>query len=270
MSKYKNKLDAVEWSFSTVHMYEQCPYAFYMKKIENLVGDSNAYAEIGKYGHELNEKIFKRQLTVQQVLEACVENFDDCIMEYISDSSREKKYLAMCDYFSSFDESFWDKFEVIAAEEEFHWKIGKYKCIGYADLILRRKNDLKIFLIDHKSAPHFFKKDGTPLKAQTDNYLAYKNQMYMYADAMKNKYGFYPDYLVWNHFLDNGTITMIPFLEEELQSTLIWFKDIVQRIYKDKTFEAIENFIMCNQLCDYRNGFCEYKDMWREEREAGD
>ena len=32
---YKNELDNIVWSFSTLHQYEQCPYAFYLKKIDN-------------------------------------------------------------------------------------------------------------------------------------------------------------------------------------------------------------------------------------------
>lgn len=265
MSRYKEILDKIEFSFSTTHLYEQCPYAVYMKKIEEIDGDSNAYAEIGSYGHELNEKIFKKKYTTQEALDECINEFDEHIFEYITESSKDKKYIAMCDYFSSFDEDFWNEYEVIGVELEVHWKIGKYNCIGYIDLILKRKSDGKIFLIDHKSASHFMKKDGTPLKNQEENFIAYKHQMYMYSDAIKKKLGFYPDYIVWNHFLDNGHKTIIPFSKEELNETLVWFKRTVKEIYSDEMFEPKKNYMMCYQLCDYRNGLCEYKQMWKEE-----
>lgn len=268
MSNYKKILDENEWSFSTTHLYEQCPYAVYLHKIENVEGIDNAYGEIGSYGHELNEKIFKKECTVQQALDECIEEFYYHVTEYISESSLEKKYVALCDYFSSFDEKFWDEYEVLGVELEVHWKIGRRKCRGFIDLILKRKADGCVFLIDHKSAGHFLKKDGAPLKNQEENYIAYKHQMYMYADAMMKAMGFYPDFIVWNHFLDNGQITKIPFKKEELDETIIWFKDTVSKIYKDTKFEPKKSYMMCYQLCDFRNGLCEYKDSWKDEEEG--
>lgn len=267
MSKYKKKLDEIEFSFSSQHQYENCEYAFYLNKICDADKESNAFAEIGKYGHELNEKIFNGSMSVQEALDDCVENFEEHVISYISDASKEKKYLSLCNYLADFDESYADKYEVIGVEVEFHWKIGKYKCVGYADLILKEKETGKIILIDHKSAPHFMKKDGTPLKNQTDNFYAYRNQMYMYADAMKNKYGYCPDLIVWSHFLDDGAVTIIPFDEQEYKDAMQWVKTTIRRIYKDEKFAARENYMLCNQLCDFRN-ICEYKGMSEWERDA--
>lgn len=266
-SRYKDILDNIEWSFSTLNQYCTCPYSMYLKKIEGIRGDDNAYAEIGSYGHDLNERIFKGEISVQEALEECIDEFEDHIFYYISESSKEKKYQELCDYLAEFNDEFRDDYDVLGVEVEFHWKIGKYKCIGFADLILKRKSDGAVFLVDHKSAPHFLKKDGTPLKNQEENLNTYKKQMYMYADAMKKKLGFYPDYIVWNHFLDKSNATVIPFLKEELDEALNWFKETVSKIYKDKEFEAIDSYMMCGQLCNYRYGLCDYKEMRREERE---
>ena len=266
-SKYKDILDKVEWSFSTLHMYEQCPFAMYLKKICKIVGDNNAYAEIGSAGHFWNEKIFKKEMTVQEALDDCIENFDNLVCEYISDASKDKKFEAMCDYLASFDETFEDRYEIIGVEKEFHWKIGRHKCVGYADLILKDRDNGKVLLIDHKSAGHFMKKDGTPLKNQEANFAAYSHQMYMYADAMMKEYGFLPDFIVWNHFLDNGQTTVISFNNEDYENTLVWVKDTIKKIYADSKFEpGEEDYVMCNMLCNYRND-CEYKELRKLEDE---
>ena len=260
MNKYKEKLDEIEFSFSTLHLYEQCPYAFYLKKICGDIGENNAYAEIGSAGHHWNEQIFKKIMTVEEALIDCAENFDDWVLEDISESSKEKKYEALCDYFTAFDDFYKERYEVVGVEQEFNWKIGKYKCVGYADLILKDKQSGNVLLVDHKSANHFFKKDGTVLKNQQENFEAYRKQMYMYADAMKKKYGFYPDYMVWNHFLDGGATTVIPFDMAEHAAAIKWVKDTIRSIYKDTTFEAGKrDYTRCNIICNYRND-CEYKE----------
>lgn len=265
MGKYKDALDKIEYSFSSLHLFNQCKYAFYLKKILGIEGANNAFAEIGSYGHYLNEQIFKKSMTVQQALDDCVENFDDHVFEYISDSSKEKKCMALCDYLTDFDETYEERFEVIAVEIELHWKIRRHKCIGYPDLILRNKDNGKIYLVDHKSAGHFMKKDGTPLKNQEENFYAYLHQMYLYCDAIKKKLGLQVDYIVWSHFLDNGSVTVIPFNEDDYNDSLKWVVDTIKKIYKESEFEAKENYMMCFKLCNFRDGDCEYKELRMEE-----
>ena len=53
MSPYKEILDNITYSYSSLSQYDSCPYSFLMNKIEGIRGDSNAYAEIGSYGHKL-------------------------------------------------------------------------------------------------------------------------------------------------------------------------------------------------------------------------
>lgn len=266
-SKYKKELDEIEYSFSTLHQYCQCPFATYLKKICGEVGDNNAYAEIGSLGHYWNEMIFKHEMTVQEALDDCIENFDNMVCEYISDASKDKKFEAMCDYLANFDETYEERYEVLGVEKEFHWKIGRHRCIGFADLILKDKKTSKIFLIDHKSASHFLKQNGEPLKNQQANFEAYSKQMYMYSDAMMKEYGFFPDYIIWNHFLDAGKTTVIQFIQNDYNDAIKWVKDVIKKIYADSKFEpGEEDYTLCNLLCNYRNS-CEYKELRKMDEE---
>ena len=142
--------------------------------------------------------------------------------------------------------------------------------IGIVDLILERKEDDKIILVDHKSSGHFFKKDGTPLKSSEESFLGYRRQMYMYADAMKNskEFGCFPDYIVWDHFLDEGKLSIIPFKKEEFDESIKWVKDTIKKIYKDAEFAPCLSYMRCHTLCNYRDGYCEYQMMGGDDEEG--
>lgn len=260
MSDYENILDKISYSFSTLHGYEECPYYFYLKKIEkNQDTKKNSYAEVGSYGHELLERIFTKKISPEEALEECSEEFEFRITEYMSEESLMKKYEALCQYLVNLDvDAFFDAYEVLGVEKQFKWKIDNIKLIGFADLILKRKSDGVIILVDHKSSGHFMKADGiTPLKNQEENLMAYTHQMYLYADAMKKTMGFYPDKIVWNHFLDGGKKSIINFDDHELASTLDWVRALIKIIYEDDVFDCKQNYMMCHVLCDYRDS-CEY------------
>ncbi len=259
LNRYKTILDNIEWSFSTLHLYEQCPYAFYCKKICGDAGIGNSYSDIGKFGHTINENIFNFKSTIDQALNEWINEFEDNIYHYISDSSKEKKYISFCDYLTDFDELVFRKYEILGVELESHWEIGKYKCIGFIDLLLRERETGELLLIDHKSAPPFFGKKGKLLKAQEENFKTYKKQMYMYCKPIYETYKTFPKKIIWNHMFDNQR-TIIDFDINEYEETLVWVDETISKIYKDTKFEPCKSYMMCNQLCNYRMD-CEYKNM---------
>ena len=266
MSIYKDYLDKNKWSFSALHSYETCPYQFYLKRIEREEETQNGYATIGQYDHGLLEQIFNKKITPEEALERYLDEYEDIDTGDISDATTNKKINAFSEYLAELDiDDFFNKYEVLGVEKRFNWKIDKYNMIGFADLILRRKSDCKVILVDHKSAGHFMQRDGkTPLKNQAENLAAYTKQMYLYADAMHKTMGIYPDLIVWNHFLDGGKKSVIEFDEHDFLDALDWAKNTIENIYKDEEFVNKHSFIMCNKLCGFRD-ICEYKDVIEDE-----
>lgn len=259
-SIYKDELDKILLSFSTLHGYEECPYQFYLKKIEGDTGIENSYAQSGSYGHGLFQEIFTKKITPQEALDRCVEEFEYFVTEYMPPETLQKKKAALCDYLASLDiDEFFDKYNVLGVEKKFVWNIDDIKMIGFADLILQRKKDKKIVLVDHKSSSHFMQADGkTPLRSKQHELSVYKKQMYLYADAMIKTMDMKPDLIVWNHFLDGGKKSVIAFNEDDMTASIEWVKDVVKRIYSDEEFNANKSYMMCNMLCDFRE-MCEYR-----------
>lgn len=253
---YAKLIDEMTFSFSRLHSYEQCPYLFYLKYIEKRVGESNFYAQNGKAMHEVFEELLTEKIKVDDCPSIYADKFD-LICETERESIMESTYEKCIDYLCEIDDIDRDLYEVIGVEMNLEFKVGKYKFTGFADLVVKNKLTGEVILVDHKQAGHFLKKDGTPLKNQLENFLAYKKQMYLYCKGLKDQHGIQVDKIVWHHFKDGGQPTVIPFVKEELDETIDWAKKLIAKIKKDKKFEYKDSYLMCKSLCDYRND-CEY------------
>lgn len=253
---YAKIIDEMTFSFSRIHSYEQCPFLFYLKYIEGREGESNFYAANGKAMHEVFEEVLTEKIPIDDCTISYADKFD-LICETEKQSTMDSTYEKCMDYLAEIEPINKDKYEIIGVEMKLDFKVGKYKFVGYADLVVKDIETNEVILVDHKQAGHFLKKDGTPLKNQLDNFLAYKKQMYLYCKGLKDQYGIQVDKIVWHHFKELGQVTIIPFVQEEQDETVEWAKKLIAKIKKDKKFEHRESYIMCKSLCDYRND-CEY------------
>lgn len=255
---YIKLLNNMTWSFSRIHLYENCPYQFYLRYIEGREGESNYYAENGKCMHEVFEALLTNKITLDECTQFYADNYE-LICEATKQSTMDSTYEKCMDYLCTIDGFDSDKYEIIGVELKLEFKIGKYKFVGYADLVVKNKGNGEVILVDHKQATHFLKKDGTPLKNQLESFLAYRHQMYMYCKGLKECMDIDVNKIVWHHFKDNGELTIIPFNQEEYEETMQWAVETIEKIKKDKKFINKPSYVMCSSLCDYRND-CEYKN----------
>ena len=250
-------IEKMRWSFSRLHAWEQCPYAFYLKYIERRDGESNYYASNGKCMHEVLEAVFTRKISIEDCTKYYADNYE-LICEKTKQETMDSTYEKCMDYLSVLENIDENKYEVVGVELELKFKIKEYNFVGFADLVIKNKSNGEIVLIDHKQATHFLKKDGTPLKNQLENFLAYKHQMYLYCKGLKDCIGVNVDKIVWNHFKEIDKTTIIPFIKSEYEETLDWAINTIEEIKNDVEFPSKESYVMCTSLCDYRND-CEYK-----------
>ena len=253
---YASILNKMTWSFSRLHAYESCPYSFYMRYIEEREPESNFYAENGHCMHETFEAVLSNKIPIEQCIEFYTEKYEEiCAQE--KQSIMDKTFEKCVDYLSVMSDIDREKYEIIGVEMKLNFRILKYNFIGFADLVVKNKDTGRIILVDHKQATHFLKKDGTPLKNQLENFLAYKHQMYLYCIGLKLQFGIDVDEIVWHHFKDDGKLTIIPFNQKECDESKEWAVNLIKKIKKDKKFESLKSYIMCSSLCNYRHD-CEY------------
>ena len=173
-------------------MYEECPYSFYFKKLDDTKeGMTNAYAEAGKFAHEILADIFKKEITIQEGLDRWIDEYYDYVGR-MKQETKDKKFEEFANYLASLDLSMIEsgKYKVLEVEDRSEWKHGKYNMIGYIDLLLEDTETGELILVDHKSLGRFMKKDNiTPLKNMLDGFNAYKKQMYLYCMPIYEKYG---------------------------------------------------------------------------------
>lgn len=256
-SPYKDDLDSIIWSFSTLHLYEQCPYAFYKYKIEGDEGEENFFAENGSAMHTTFQKLETKQISLEQAPGAYLEEYNR-ISSTTSKNVMSNTFDTCLDYLCCCTDDQIQKYDIIWVEEREQFKIGKYQFTGFVDLLLRDKQTKGLILVDHKSNPPFFKKKGGLLKSQEENFSAYSHQMYLYCKGIYEKFSAFPEKIIWHHFKNMGELSVIDFNEEDYESTLKWAKNLIARIYRDKQFREKKNYIFCKELCGYRNT-CEYR-----------
>ena len=223
------------WSFSSVKLFEQCPYAFYLKYVMDEPEAENAFAQHGKFAHRLLERCLKGELTAFELADVYESEYQVNVTEYFPFNNIAKSfYEKTLQYFLDYDGF---AGEIVSVEEELTTKFGNYDFVGYADLIM--KDNKGIYIVDHKSHAAF------KSKKEREEYF---RQLYLYAECVKRKYGEYPYKLVFNMF-------RVPKMETELfdlsqcNITEKWFVGEIEKILQTTKWECKTNDWYCSNLC---------------------
>lgn len=250
-----------EWSYSRTACFINCKYEFFLQYVVGDEGiypsEDNYYAEVGKFVHEILAMIFKGELKVDDALDYFIDNYEYNVFYKVKESTMDKTFLQVADYFASLDLDWLEHYEILGVELEAKFKVGRRRFIGYIDLLLRDNRDGKIVVLDHKSLPYPFKKNGEVKKNSEHSFNLYKKQMYLYCHAVKQLYGEFPKEITWNHFKDGGRFATIPFSQEEYESVIKWYKRTIKKIESEVDFEPSPDFFYCRNLCSFRTS-CEY------------
>lgn len=251
-------------SFSSLDCFDKCKYMYYIKYVlgedgaEEYLAEGNYYAEVGSFMHEILAKIFEGTLSIDDAPNYFIEHYDESVFYKVKKSIMDKIYDLCLDYLATEDFSWTKGYEVVGVELRTELTIQGYNFLGFIDLLLRNTETSEYWLIDHKSAPYPFRKDGTGVLAKSKkSFESYKRQMYLYCHAVKQLYGEFPQKITWNHFKEKKLAT-IPFQMEEYEDTIKWFSETIKKIEEEENFEPTKEFFHCTFICDYRN-CCEYK-----------
>ena len=211
----------------------------------------NFFSQYGTLAHKTLEKYNKGELEIFELKDYFSDNYNN----YITESPPPNKYIDINDVYYEKGEMFFEKFqgnkdETISAEEPFSFYLTcdgkKRKIIGYIDRVSRDKNG--IIVTDYKSKSKFKN------KKELDEYA---RQLYIYAIAVKKKYGEYPYKLVFFQFKENKKI-VLDFDIKKLNECKRWIRNTIRLIYKEMLFPKNENFFFCNYLCNIGLDYCEF------------
>lgn len=224
-----------KWSFSKVSTYAECPLGFWLRYCQDppLPDEGNAWSDFGNLCHKLLEQYARGELSLFQLPEEYENRYRSAVVHNFPPFPKgypEKTYQQGLDYFTNF-EGVADGYEILSAEEKFEIPIGDYTVIGISDLVLRDKETGELTVIDHKTKSPASMKHDYPL---------YQNQLYLYAEHVRLKYGQYPEWLQFNMIKDPASPFMERFDLNQMEATKKWFVEQIDRIYLDDTWDATQ------------------------------
>lgn len=254
-------LNTMQWSYSRLTAYNQCAYSFFLRYVQCNEGDENFFSQYGSFVHKILEKYEKGELSLFELCDYYEENYRENVPcpappnNYVD--VVQSYYDKGLDFLENIDLNL-ESFEILGVEKKVEFTVGKYKMVGFIDLLLKDKKTGEITVLDHKSGSLKIKKNGDISKSDEEHFKSFKRQLYLYSVAVINEYGVKPKYLKWNLFKDKSYIT-IDFDDKEFEEAKQWVLDTIHTIEKDTQWLPNPDYYFCHNLCDMRNCACEYK-----------
>lgn len=254
-------IDTMEWSFSRLTTYEQCPYSFFLKYVNCNEGNKNFFSQYGSFVHKILEKYEKDELSLFELCDYYEKNFDEEIPCPAPPNKftdlRQSYYDKGMDYLENIDLDL-ENYDILGVEKPVNFKLEKYQMVGIIDLLLKDKKTGEITVLDHKSGSLKINKNGCVSKSDEEHFKSFKRQLYLYSAAVTAEYGVKPKYLKWNLFKDRNYLT-IEFNDKEFEEAKRWAIDTIHAIENDTKWLPNPSDYFCRYICDMRDCACEYK-----------
>ena len=253
------------YSYSQLSSFSECPFGYYLKQIEEKEELPNAFAQQGKLIHDLLNRWAKGELTKEQLPIVYDQTYSQAVQASFPRMLSAKGYTEKTrqlglDYFKNFQG--FPGFSIVSSEEEFDMPFkltdGTTRpFLAYVDLILRNDFTNGLYVVDHKS------KSWATFRKERDS--MYKQQ-YLYSYFVHEKYGEWPEVLMFSLFKENGKTDEREFSMDEYNKTLEWATKAIHTIEsydildwmeckKQKTVGKPDMF--CEYICGTRQ-YCPY------------
>ena len=254
--RYDLVIAPIEWSYSRLTAYEDCPYAWLQKYVFGVEGESKFFAEYGSFMHSilqlyLTGKLKKEQLTTYYLTHFLSQVSAKAPTSKIHSSYFEqgRQYLKVLSF---------PQRNILQVEDKMKFNFAGYPFVGIVDVVSEDENG-KLYITDHKSRAlkeRSNRKKPTQSDIELDKYL---RQLYIYAYAVEKSIGRFPDYLEFNCFRTQTWICE-PFQYERLIEVEAWAKQLIETIIQTARWPANLDLWFCKYLCDC-SGECEYTSL---------
>ena len=255
--RYDLLIAPMEWSYSRISLFEDCPYCWLQKYIYNVETQSKFFAQYGKYMHDILRMYFTGELKKGDLAAYY-------LMHFSSEVSAVPPSQKIYDSYFEQGRQYLKKLplpparKILKVEDEMHFQFAGHPFVGFLDLLSEDRTGTK-YLTDHKSRalkPRSNRAKPTVSDVELDQYL---RQLYIYSEAVHQIHGFYPDYLEFNCFR-NGVWICEPFKEKRLHEVEEWAAQQIEVITKTDDWLPTLDFWYCKHLCD-TSGECEYEEL---------
>ena len=241
----------MKWSFSKLYTYAECPYGFWLRYLQDppLPDSGNAWSDYGTLCHALLEEYALGKISILDLADEYERRYNDAIVHEFPPFPKgysQKTYQQGLDYFSNFEGFDEDTHDIVSAEEKFEIKVGDNTLVGISDLVLRNRETGRLIVIDHKTKS---------LKSMQHDFSLYRNQLYLYALHVKERYGEYPEKLIFNMLKAPDKSFVEPFSEEQMKMTCEWIENRIDDIYLEDKWPALKADEIRSGKGDY---YCRY------------
>ena len=249
---YKPLIDDMTWSYSRINCYEQCRYRWFLKYIRNDTETPQFYASYGKFMHKLIEMFYRGELTKEGMKMKFLTGFQTEVEGKRPSDRTVQNYIQKgVEYLNGF-EMF--PYNMVDVELKVNYEINGIPFVGFIDYL--GEKDGEYYIVDNKSRElkeRSGRKKPTKKDEELDEML---KQLYLYAAAVKQKYGKFPKGLCFNCF-KNGVFIEEPFIEEKYNEAVKWAIDMIEDLKNTEDFKPNMEFFGCYYLCGYTDD-CEY------------
>ena len=256
---YRELMNDMVWSHTRIACFEDCPYKWYLQYIRHEKETPQFYASYGSFIHKLLEQYYNGQLTKQELPLWFLIDFKGEVKGERPSASIVSKYLNQgCDYLKNFEDF---PYEKVSVEEEMRFEIGGIQFVGYIDYLGIK--DGEYYIIDNKSADLKPKSGREKPTLQDEKLDKMSRQLYLYAEAVRQKYGKFPKALCFNCFR-TGKFIKLGFDKQKYDETIQWALDTIETIKNTSEFTPWVEYFPCKYLCGYSDECCYWQERGRD------
>lgn len=251
---YRPLIETMTWSYSRLETFDCCPYRWFLTYIHlpKPIKENKFYASFGLFMHELLEGYYKNENTKEELLIKYLTQFmektkgagrpsPETVQKYFDSGARFLRGLKPM------------KFKMVSVEEKIDFSIGNINFTGRIDYI--GECDGEYVIVDNKSRdlkPRSKRIKPTKKDEELDSML---RQLYIYAAAVRRKYGKFPKLLCFNCF-KTGMFIEEPFKKKEYDKAILWVRNKVEEIANAHEFHPNLDYFACKYLCGVGNDCC--------------
>lgn len=248
---YRPLIEDMVWSYSRIKSFHDCPYRWFLKYIKHMRERPQFYASYGSFMHKLLEGYYKGELTKEEMQIKFLFDFSKEVQGARPQESTVKKYIQLGTKYLEDFEPF--PFRTLGVEQKVVSSVGGYPFIGFIDYL--GEKDGNLYVVDNKSRdlkPRSKRPNPTVKDQELDDML---RQLYLYAGAVKEDYGCFPEALCFNCFKTN-TFIVEPFHKSAYDEAVHWAKSSIEDIADTEEFTPRLDFFSCKYICGLNDECC--------------